>query len=102
MPQVIFTDNASRSLARLADFMAEKEPSLRGRVISTIIEGIEPLETFPKIAKCSLDERYKHMRELFIRFGSGGYIVLYEYIEKTDIVLINAIRHSKEKDYEMP
>lgn len=75
------------------------EPSLKKRVVLTILEGIECLESFPQIAKSSQDEKYKHMRELFVPFGGAGYSVLYEYKEKSDTVLIASIRHTKESGY---
>jgi hypothetical protein len=75
------------------------EPVLKKRVILTILGGIERLETFPLIAKASHDEKYEHMRELFVPFGGAGYSVLYEYKEEVDIVLIASIRHTKEYGY---
>jgi hypothetical protein len=39
------------------------------------------------------------MRELFIPFGKAGYLALYEYLEEKDIVLIAAIRHTRESGF---
>ncbi len=72
---------------------------LKKRVVLTILDGIERLEGFPQIARSSQDEKYQHMRELFIPFGGAGYSVLYEYKEETDTVVIASIRHSKESGY---
>lgn len=99
MPQIIYSEQANRDIARFAEFVQEIEPSLKQRVISTILDGIEILQKFPRIAKPSQDKKYKHMRELFIAFGGAGYVVLYEYHEKDNIVLINSIRHTREAGY---
>lgn len=53
------------------------------------------------MAKCSEDEKYGHLRELFISFGKAGYVVLYEYREKTEAVIIAAIRHTRESGYKL-
>ena len=81
--------------------MQAVEPSLKKRVVLTILEGIERLESFPQIAKPSQDEKYQHMRELFVPFGGAGYSVLYEYKEESDTVLIASIRHTKESGYKL-
>jgi len=101
MSQIIYTEQANRDIVRLAEFMQEIEPSLKQRVIFTIFDGIEILQKFPRIAKPSQDEKYKHMRELFIAFGSAGYVVLYEYHEESDVILINSIRHTREAGYKL-
>jgi hypothetical protein len=69
-------------MVRLADFLEAVEPHLKPLVIATLLEGIEILEKFPRMAKPSEDERYKTMRELFVAFGKAGYAALYEYYEE--------------------
>ncbi len=101
MPRIIFTDQANRDIVRLADFMQEVDPSLKKRLITTILDGIQILSDFPGIAKTAQDEKYKHLRELFIPFGGAGYSVLYEYRQPSDTVLIAAIRHTRESGYKM-
>ena len=101
MSQIIYTEQANRDIVRFAEFMQESEPSLKQRVIFTIFDGIEILQKFPRIAKPSQDENYQHMRELFIAFGSAGYVVLYEYHEEKDLILINSIRHAREAGYKL-
>jgi plasmid stabilization system protein ParE len=39
------------------------------------------------------------MRELVISRGRTGYLALYDYEEKSDAVLILAIRHQREAGY---
>ena len=99
MPRIIYTDNALSDLVRVSEFMAQIEPKLKGKVISTIAEGIEILSTFPEIAEPTKEEKYKHMRELFVSFGKAGYSVLYEYDYKNKAVYIAAVRHTRESGY---
>lgn len=101
MSQIVYSNQSSRDLIRLSEFMQAMEPTLKKRVVLTIFDGIERLESFPLIAKPSQDEKYKHMRELFVPFGAAGYSVLYEYKEETDTVLIASIRHTKESGYKL-
>ncbi len=81
--------------------MQTHNPALKKRVVLTILEGIERLESFPCIAKASQEEKYRFMRELFIPFGGAGYSVLYEYKDEADTVLIASIRHTKESGYKL-
>jgi len=99
MPQIIYSDNALSDLVRVSEFMAQIEPKLKGKVISTIAEGIEILSTFPEIAEPAKDEKYRHMRELFVPFGKAGYSVLYEYDPTDKAVYIAALRHTREAGY---
>jgi plasmid stabilization system protein ParE len=99
MSQIIYSEQASQDIIRFAEFIQEIEPNLKKRIISTIFDGIEILERFPQIAKPSQNEKYKHMRELFIPFGGSGYVVLYEYLQEKNVVLINSIRHAREAGY---
>jgi plasmid stabilization system protein ParE len=101
MPQIIYSEQANRDIVRLVAFIQEIEPRLKQRVIATIFDGIEILQKFPRIAKPSQDEAYKHMRELCIAFGGAGYVVLYEYHEENNSVLINSIRHTREAGYKL-
>ena len=101
MPQIIYSEQATGDIVRLAEFLEEIEPGLKQKVISAILEGIEILEKFPRIAKASQDEKYKAMRELFIAFGKAGYVAMYEYHEEKSIVLITAIRHTREAGFKL-
>lgn len=101
MPQIIYSEQATSDIVRLAEFLEEIAPSLKQKVITTILEGIEVLEKFPRIAKVSQDEKYNSMRELFIALGKAGYVALYEYHEEKSIVLITAIRHTREAGFKL-
>ena len=101
MPRIIYSEQATRDIVRLADFLEAVEPHLKPLVIATLLEGIEILEKFPRMAKPSEDERYTTMRELFVAFGKAGYAALYEYYEEKNIVLIAAIRHTREAGFKL-
>jgi len=39
------------------------------------------------------------LRELVISRGKSGYVALYEYFEKEDVVLVVAVRHQREAGF---
>jgi plasmid stabilization system protein ParE len=99
MPQIKYSEQTSLDFARIATFLDGISPTLKNKVISTILTGVDILKTFPEIAKRCPDEPYTEMRELVIPFGKSAYIVLYAYDKALDTVIIAAIRHSKEAGY---
>lgn len=101
MPRIIYTEQATADVVRVSEFMAQIEPRLEAEVISTILKGIEILSTFPEIAEPAEEEKYQHMRELFVPFGKAGYSVLYEYDARNEAVYIAALRHTREDGYKI-
>lgn len=101
MPQIIYSDQTNRDFERIALFLDGIAPNLKEKAILDIFKGIDILKTFPEITAFCSDEQYKHMRELKIPFGASAYLVLYEYEKSLDLVIIAAIRHSKEAGYKM-
>lgn len=101
MPQIIYSEQTSLDFARIAVFCDSIAPNLKNKAIAEIIKGIDVLRTFPEITAFCDDEAYKHMRELKIPFGKSAYIVLYEYDQSLDEVIIAAIRHGKEAGYKI-
>jgi plasmid stabilization system protein ParE len=101
MSQIIYSEQTNHDFLRFSDFMESVNPEMKKEVVSTIMRGISILKNHPEIVAFCKDERYKHMRELFIPFGKNGYCVLYQYTVATDTVLIAAIRHSRESGYKM-
>jgi len=39
------------------------------------------------------------LRELLISYGKSGYVALYSYEQREDVVLVLAIRHHREAGY---
>ncbi len=96
MSQIIYSEQAQSDLNRLFIFLAEKEIEVAQRAMLEIDASIsKQLSKNPKICR----EIRHGLREFIIRFGRSGYIALFDYKEKLDIVEILAIRHQLEDDY---
>ena len=99
MPRIVYTEQARRDLARLAQFLRDKDPALGKRVVLTILEGIGRLQTLPTLGKPAGDERRPYLGELKLRMGAAGCAALYEFVPEGDVVLVAAIRHFREAGY---
>lgn len=95
--QVRYTKHARADLRRLFAYLAERDPALAKKARETIGKGMELLKDFPfTCRKASPDTPF--LRELVIRFGSSGYVALFE-IEDGGTVTVLAVRHQREDDY---
>ena len=92
MAQVVYARRAFADLARLADFLVKDAPRAAIAAIDVIRDGIEILERHPLVGR-SCEEGF---RELSISYGKSGYVALYSYERRQDVVLILAIRHQRE------
>lgn len=95
MAQVVYARRAFADLERLADFLVKDAPKAAIAAIDVIRDGIEILERHPLIGR-SCEEG---LRELSISYGKSGYVVLYSYERRQDVVLVLAIRHQREAGY---
>jgi plasmid stabilization system protein ParE len=93
MPHVIYSESSLRDLGRLHDFLVDKSPSAARRAIRTVLKGLRLLEQQPGIGR-QVEDLPPEFREWIIHFGSGAYIVRYQY--SADSVVVIAIRHSRE------
>jgi plasmid stabilization system protein ParE len=91
--RLIWTPRALRDLHRLHGFLADKNRTAAQRAIKTIRESVGTLERHPEIGR-SMSDMPDGYREWFIRFGSGGYLVVYFFDGKQ--VHLLAIRHGRE------
>lgn len=99
MPQVIYTEEAKKDLARFANFLVENEAREQARTVITLILGdVKRLETFPLIGKVYRIEDIE-FRELKIKYGSSGYVCLYSFDPTMEKVLVHAFRHQRELGY---
>jgi plasmid stabilization system protein ParE len=82
-------------LERLADFLINDAPQAAVTAIEVVRDGIEILQRHPFIGRpCEED-----LRELLISYGRSGYVALYSYEQRQDVVLVLAIRHQREAGY---
>lgn len=86
--RVIYSRQAFADLDRLADFPIEEAPRAAIAAIDVIRDGIEMLERHPFVGR-SCEEG---LRELLISYGKSGYVALYSYEKREDLVLVLAIR----------
>ncbi len=95
MAILIYGDGAFEDLHRIATFLAESEPAMMDKSIALIDAGIRILIQHPLIGRSA-----EHgLRELVLSRGKTGYVVLYDYDEDDDSVVVSAIRHMRESGY---
>lgn len=97
MPRVIITAEASRGLERCRRFLLEKNPLAAGRAALAIKNFFILLQTEPEVGR-PLDD-LPELRELIIPFGETGYIALYRYEIKINMLYVLAFKHQKEAGY---
>jgi plasmid stabilization system protein ParE len=89
-----YGDGAFEDLDRIADFFAE-DSALAESTVALIWAGIQMLADHPLIGRVVEYD----FRELILSKGRTGYLVLYDYDEKDDSVVVCAIRHQRETGY---
>ena len=83
-------------IKRIYDFLATKDAVVAGSAVDVIVSSFIPLTRLPNIGR---KKDGTSLRELIINFSSSGYIVLYDFDEDVDEVVITALRHQRENDY---
>ena len=92
MAQVVYSRQAFADLDRLADFLFKEAPRAAVEAIDVIRDGVEILGRHPLIGRACEES----LRELLISYGKSGYVALYSYEQRDDVVLILAVRHQRE------
>ena len=95
MAQVIYSDEAFTDLERGIDFLLETSPETAARTLENVGSAVDILATHPLIGR-RIDG---HIRELAISRGATGYLALYRFDPKFDVVRILRIRHQREAGY---
>ena len=95
MAEVVVSRNADADIERLVEFLGDREPVAALAIYDLVLGALEVLRTYPTIGR-PVDEV---LRELVIARGAAGYLALYEYNERTDQVVILALRHQREAGY---
>lgn len=100
---VEFSEAAAVDLEQLFDFALKRELEsetgdldIPERAVQAIKVGVTFLESSP--FACRKAESSSFIRELIIPFGRTGYVVLFEIVDSTTVI-IGAIRHQREDDY---
>jgi plasmid stabilization system protein ParE len=97
MWKLIWLDSAVNDIVRLRKFIAQENPEAAKRAADAIKEATQRLQGQPAIGKTVQD--LLNYRDLFIRFGAGGYILRYRI--HLDTVYIVHIRHYREADFKL-
>ena len=93
--RVRFTKRAEADLARLYEFILERDSSdweIAERALEAIKDGVHVLETSPFSCR-KATQGNTFLRELIIPFGSGGYVALFE-IEDSETVTDFKLHHA--------
>ncbi len=95
MSRYLFSTDAAEDLEQLVNFLLDQHPEDAIATIDLVVDAITILNDHPLIGR-----PVEHgLRELVISRGKTGYLALYDYDEATDLVVILAIRHQRERGY---
>lgn len=96
MLRLQFAPRAFDDLDRLANFLLDEAPEAAAETAPLIVGALRTLQDHPLIGRPVEAE----LRELLISRGRTGYVALYRYNPRTDIVLVLRIRHQRELDFD--
>lgn len=95
MAQIVYSENALANLERVFKFLVEQEPSAALLAAQSIRNAVETLSGHPLIGRPVVGD----LRELVISYGKSGYVALYRFLPRRDLVRVLAIRHQRELDF---
>jgi plasmid stabilization system protein ParE len=95
MSRYLFSTDAAEDLEQLVNFLLDQHPEDAIATIDLVVDAITILNDHPLIGR----PIEQGLRELVISRGKTGYLALYDYDEATDLVVILAIRHQRERGY---
>ena len=95
MARVIYSDEALADLERVVEFLLARSPQAAASALTQIEAAVSVLAVHPQIGR-RVD---LHRRELVISHGATGYLALYRYDARPDIVRVLRIRHQREAGY---
>jgi hypothetical protein len=98
MSRIKFGDEIPADFQRFREFLQRVAPEKMTDAIDTIMESLSVLAHTPFVGEPHPLESAPNMRKLVIPYGKSGYIALYTFDEKADLVTIHAMRHQKELD----
>lgn len=95
MARVELAPEIADDFDRILAHLAQHDSADAFARISEIVHAIEVLAQSPLIGR----PVFKGKRELVIGPKSHGYVALYQYVEKIDIVFVLAVRSQREAGY---
>lgn len=95
MAQIAFSQRALADFERVFEFYATDDPALALAQVAAIRGAIAILAEHPLIGR-----PVKHgLRELVISRGATGFLALYRFLPRRDMVSVLRIRHQRELRY---
>lgn len=91
--EIVWLPSAATDVARLREFIQEKNPQAAQRAASRIKDAVQILRENPEAGKPVED--MVAFRDLVIPFGNGNYVLRYR--EELTRVVIVRVRHNKEE-----
>lgn len=95
MARLEFAARAEADLDRIYEFATSSDLLAAAAVVDLIFEALQILERHPMMGRPAEGS----LRELVISRGKTGYVALYDYLPKEDLVLVLALRHQREAGY---
>ena len=95
MARVVVAPPAWDDIARLFDFLAQRDRDVAAQAIEVIEDGVMILGRHPAIGR----PVERGLRELIISHGATGYLALYEFKQVRDLVIVLKVRHQRELGY---
>lgn len=95
MTRWVVAPQAAEDLERLVDFLLESLPHEAALTVDLVMDALAVLERHPLMGR----PLAQGLRELVISRGRTGYLALYQYDEQADMVLVLAVKHQREQDY---
>ncbi len=96
MPRLKWSQPALDDVARLHEFLVNKNQDAARRAIKAIRQGVMALGKHPRMGR-PVEEMLPEFREWIIEFGNGAYVALYHY-DGHEVVIL-AVRHGREAGY---
>lgn len=101
MPRIKLGDEIPADFQRFREFLQKVAPEKMTDAMDAIMKSLAVLAHTPLVGEPHPLESVPNMRKLVILYGKSGYIALYTFDEKADLVTIHAMRHQKELDLMM-
>ncbi len=95
MREIIWLESAVNDVVRLREFITKENATAAKKAAQAIKEATQCLIKTPSIGKPVKD--LVQYRDLFTRFGAGGYIIRYRVHAET--IYIVHVRHYREFDF---
>jgi len=95
LAQIAFSQRALEDFERVFEFYATDDAALAAAQVGAIRGAVEVLREHPMIGR-----PVKHgLRELVISRGRTGFLALYRFLPRRDMVSVLRIRHQRELSY---